>query len=172
MDPVAVYAAVVSTGALGFGAWSYRNDNRTRVRVTVEMDEFVIGQGNVALTVVARNRGRSGQAVREALIEFFDDTGTLQFPRSEMRERVDQALESNWPATWTRSLPSGGEVGRFYRGTVQLGTGEVVRSQWYEFNGAVLSAAGAEALVVDARPEAIPSAATEPLGYSDATAWR
>jgi hypothetical protein len=157
MDWVAVYAAVVGTGSLGWGIFRDRRHDRFEIAVDVTPDVVLLEPGSktsrFTLVVRATNNGGTDEMVEYIGLDFFDPTspsdedglaGDRKHISEELRPRRN--ITQGFDLTGRRF-----RVGREYRGFVRLATGTLRTSEWHELDIAMLDIGGAADVVISPR---------------------
>jgi hypothetical protein len=151
VDGLAVYAALVGTGSLGWTVWHALRNERFHIQVDAGVEGVVVDSDRCELTVAARNVGKTDEAIEYMGIRFFDPTADVM-GESSVGQRVEYDLKPNRSARFTVDLASQRfRVGREYQGFITLASGRTVESPWREIDGYLLDLAGVRDHVIKAR---------------------
>ncbi|HMJ02280.1 MAG TPA: hypothetical protein VK506_05025 [Conexibacter sp.] len=147
MDPLAIYAAVVATAALGWQVFTRWQSRRAAVKVEVthaaERQEGVLqlpgprrGELGYRVMVIVSNRGETTQFVDAFGIRAVEDETAMTFEVPDDKAlRPAQSMRGQF---WLEALSL--EVDGRFVGFAGLATGEVVESRPQELHAALLTA--------------------------------
>jgi hypothetical protein len=133
---VAIYAAVVATGSVGWQVYAWRHSRATRVEVKAQMALLgMTGGGSIeAISITAINQGENPIVVRGAGIDSQDGSGSAMHviqppPGADLPGEVAPRSSGMTYVLKAEAERQGLDVFKPVTAWVRLATGEVIKSK-------------------------------------------